>query len=1601
MRCIFTLFFLIICYIVSIAQIGDNRIKIQFQLKSVSTTSGADDPDFWPFTDDPDFFWNVYLTSNFSTGLSENYYVGETSSKNVSVNYDFIISQNITYNQFSGLYVGTTTAGAEEDGGLQGKDDDPCGPSARADYYFRDYQPGINHSITQHCGNYSATFMLRWDIEPTDRTIEVRDNPANATIDRYCVGKDIYVTLSGTDNDQSLNADYQYYWEYHFVGDRYPTYTCRVERNRGGGGPILQQARAEQERVVPIDECQPSGNYEYCGDNGQTYDPACETCVCKISGYNDIWSTLATSPINNPAFTFSAFRKNGLNNMQLRVSIRKKTNASYSSVSSRRSNPTNFFIYDPPPSLRVPAFITSPITDVSEKVTDGTNLDVRIDHVSCRGDYSGKISIKAVTGGGRYYYNLRKMDGSVSITLNINGTALGRYPVVFPKDAQDPVYANGLPAGHYRLIIENVDSPYTGDKIDNIDVRLCAVSRDIYIREPAEVVSSSFNEVAQSTDNPYAISCNGLSDGVIKATGSGGVGPYGYSLTGFANQNSTSSVNFPGLSNSGNYDLIVTDALGCSTTKKTVSNLSQPAALSLQNPGKEFFGDANQYNIQCNGGNGSVTIFTTGDANLSRNVTVNGNSDTVTGDADPAIFSLPQGTFTVEASYPFGCKTTTTVTLEEPAPLTASFVSAKPPSCIINQGPADGDGYLEITADGGIGRATKPYNLYLTANAADSIDGDTVRFENLRQGTYDVVVQDKYCKSTLSSPTFVVPVNPTPVTFATEPIIVEPSCFKYTDGKITVAGTGGAPFATNRYKFYLDDDLRLGEHDTTEFSTAIGFPVGAGPHELKIEDSKGCFEIRPVTVNQPLAIAALPSVTENKCAGEAGAKIAIDLKGGTGLYTVQWKDSTAAILKKDTVAAQALLGDLRHGRYLLEVKDARGCSNKEETATGEWFAVTQKVTDPAPLQLSVPPDLYQDVSCFNAKDGYVSLKAEGGWSSYRYSIDNADYKIDNEFAGLDSGMHTFYVRDNLGCVRNVQQRINEPDSLRASLASVTNAQCFEFANGAAELTIQGGTAPYYTRKNEAVKWELGTGVDSLSAGNYTLRITDKNGCPQSVAAVVAEPTKLQLAEVGNISSTCGSANGQGEVRAFDGTTSSTSPYSYRWFTDGGTNVIREGAIGVNLASGQYRAEVTDANGCVTPLLVAISDIGGATITEQKITTATCSYSANGAIDLSLTGGTLPYTIAWSNHPATAEDITGLRSGEYEITVIDSNPDKCKLFRKFTVGAPLPLAVAVAENRLPNCFGDSNGLLAVSFSGGNGGYTWQWANGATGTRLENIAAGTYPITLNDSAGCVLNEDLTLKNPPEFKISIDDKTLCTGQQYRVDGGVDNATYLWTSVNGFSSTVRNVTLTEPGMYQVTVIDAKGCKAEDAFSLATSSDLLKAEFLVATHALAGDTVVVIDISWPLPDGITWQFDQTVSKVVHQGQDYAEVIFNEPGVYEIGMNASLGDCRDIDVQSIIIDERSGNIAGGRAASSSHITRFEIYPNPTDGDFAIDIELAEGSPDARLRMISLSGNKVFLNKSFNELNYVYDASLERMPSGVYFVLLEVGEEKKMKRVVVK
>ena len=211
----------------------------------------------------------------------------------------------------------------------------------------------------------------------------------------------------------------------------------------------------------------------------------------------------------------------------------------------------------------------------------------------------------------------------------------------------------------------------------------------------------------------------------------------------------------------------------------------------------------------------------------------------------------------------------------------------------------------------------------------------------------------------------------------------------------------------------------------------------------------------------------------------------------------------------------------------------------------------------------------------------------------------------------------------------------------------------------------------------------------------------------------------------------------------------------------------------------------------------------------------CNGGSDGAIDITVSGGTGPYTFSWTdannNQIATTEDISGVPAGAYTVTVTDANG--CTQTATFTVNEPS--AIFVQDSIVDvSCNGGSDGEIYITVSGGTGPYTFSWTDAnnnqiATTEDISGVPAGTYTVTVTDANGCTYTASFNVNEPPALSVSI---SVQNGDLIAsASGGTPPYQYQWS--NGDNDSV--VTNASAGTYVVTVVDANGCTAQDSITI------------------------------------------------------------------------------------------------------------------------------------------------------------------------------------------
>ena len=383
--------------------------------------------------------------------------------------------------------------------------------------------------------------------------------------------------------------------------------------------------------------------------------------------------------------------------------------------------------------------------------------------------------------------------------------------------------------------------------------------------------------------------------------------------------------------------------------------------------------------------------------------------------------------------------------------------------------------------------------------------------------------------------------------------------------------------------------------------------------------------------------------------------------------------------------------------------------------------------------LSASATATSNVLCNGASNGIATATVTGGTVTYTYSWSNGSSTVSTSNptgAVLSAGSYTVNVTDNTGiCTATATVTITQPATLADGAPTLnSNVLCFGGDGSATAATPTGGTAPYTYAWNGGATSTNATNA-SLTAGTYTVNVTDANGCIVNSAGTVTltQPATPLADGAPTLNSNVLCFGGDGSATAAIAT-GGTAPYTYAW-NGGATSTNLTNAA---LSAGTYTVNVTDANGCM------VNSSGTVTITQPAAVTAlsfvnnNASACANsGSATVTPGGGNTPYTYSWTGGNTTAT-ATGLSGGSYTVTVTDSSG--CSASSTITISQAPALGITTTSVN-DNSQGACNGMATATATGGTAPYTYNWSpGGGTNDTINGKCPGHYCCVVTDSLGC---------------------------------------------------------------------------------------------------------------------------------------------------------------------------------------------------------------------------------------------------------------------------
>ncbi|HXH19032.1 MAG TPA: gliding motility-associated C-terminal domain-containing protein [Chitinophagales bacterium] len=564
---------------------------------------------------------------------------------------------------------------------------------------------------------------------------------------------------------------------------------------------------------------------------------------------------------------------------------------------------------------------------------------------------------------------------------------------------------------------------------------------------------------------------------------------------------------------------------------------------------------------------------------------------------------------------------------------------------------------------------------------------------------------------------------------------------------------------------------------TSETSANITVsPTLSTTYWVTVSDANNCSATTSSTVyvNGNPAPAISPA-TSNVC---SGANVTLAATGG---YTYLWSNAATG--------ASITVNPFVTTNYTVTATDGNGC-------TGMASAVVN-VTPSITLSATVT-----HVACNGENSGAVYLSITGGLAPFVFAWSNN--ATTQNILNVPAGNYSVTVSDNAGCGAMLTEIISEPAMLNVSEAH-QDVSCSGYHDGVISISVTGGAAPYIFSWNDG---DASQNRSNLSAGNYSVTVSDNHSCASVLNVTIAEPAPLTISEFHGDVACSGGTSGSIDLIVSGG----TAPYSFRW-NDGAMTEDRS-----SLSSSTYSVTVTDNHSCAESMLIVVGSASGITATETH-TSASCSGAGDAVIDVTVSGGVPPYAYLW-NDGATTQDRSSIAAGNYSLTITDNN--SCVHNLSVSIIEPGEIVLTTASTDV-SCYGGNDGSILVSVNGGTAPYSFTWNDGATSQDRNFLAGGNYSVSVTDYNSCTASSSSTIIEPPEIMLfATEIHPTCAGNSadgsiaLTVTGGSPPYQFVWSD----GSTAGSIANLAPGNYSVTVTDASGCSATNFYTLSYQYD-------------------------------------------------------------------------------------------------------------------------------------------------------------------------------------
>ncbi|MFZ4401231.1 MAG: Ig-like domain-containing protein, partial [Bacteroidales bacterium] len=637
----------------------------------------------------------------------------------------------------------------------------------------------------------------------------------------------------------------------------------------------------------------------------------------------------------------------------------------------------------------------------------------------------------------------------------------------------------------------------------------------------------------------------------------------------------------------------------------------------------------------------------------------------------------------------------------------------------------------------------------------------------------------------------------------------------------STSAVGGEMGKSYTFRWTISNLCGTSQSDVTVAINNLPPQAQAGP------DLQLCAPDTSVTLAAKSLLSAYSNVTQPSCYGEKGS---VFVYGIGGIYPYTYK------LDGGTAQASGSFIDLSAGNHSVIVTDNNSCK----------YTVRFSIT--VPNQLFISKTSQTNVSCRGAATASVLLAATGGTPAYTFSVKTqasggSASVSGNLVSGMKAGTYTLQVTDANLCSDTLVVVITQPATVLSVSGTVTNPVCHNGIDGSINTTASDGISPY------AYEWSNGsTDADpaGLAAANYSVIVTDANGCTISANYTVSNPAAKTLTASNIVDATlCNTVNGsvklEGSVAgsvSLIGGTSETSPHTYTGLQAGRYTAVFTSSTGGCNASANFEIKVKDS-----------------TLTASANVTNPSCYGSLGSVTINTGGGVAPYTYLLDGSTSGSGSFSGLTGGIHNVLVTDNLG--CTYIVYFTITIPSQLTISLSSQTNVKCYGASSGTALVKASGGSPAYSFSifsQPGGASisGNLISNMVAGNYTIRVSDANGCNSDQNITITQPGSALNITSPPALVTypschdGSNGSIDitvsGGSSPYTFVWN--NG--SIAEDLSGLSAGNYSVTATDANGCNISGGIYTVynPSAVIISQSALIQTSCLLTTGSVVLTTS-------------------------------------------------------------------------------------------------------------------------------------------------------------